>query len=165
MIGKILKGIDKALTFFEEWTLFIAVMAALISLFVNVILRYGFHYSLAWSEELVREVIIYTTLIGCSAAVRTGAMIKIDALVQLIPSLKRPLTYFSYLVTFIFSVMMVYYGWVITVMQYKTHQKTIIMKIPLVYLYAIIPLMGILMGIRTIQTVYREITGPVASNK
>ena len=39
-------------------------MGALIALFFNVILRYGFNYSLAWSEELVREVIILTTFIG-----------------------------------------------------------------------------------------------------
>ena len=49
-----------------------------------MILRYGFNYSLAWSEELVREVIILTTFIGCSAAIKARSMIKIDALVQLV---------------------------------------------------------------------------------
>ena len=92
MFGKILNFLDKILTFFEEWTLFVTVMVALIALFVNVVLRYGFNYSLAWSEELVREVIIYTTFIGCSAAVKNRSMIKIDASVQLLPKLKMPLT-------------------------------------------------------------------------
>ena len=54
MFGKILDFLDKILTFFEEWTLFISVMVALIALFINVFLRYWFNYSLAWSEELVR---------------------------------------------------------------------------------------------------------------
>ena len=85
MFGKILDGIDKILTFFEEWTLFISVIIALIALFFNVVLRYGFNYSLAWSEELVREVIIYTTFIGCSAAIKNRSMIKIDASVQIFP--------------------------------------------------------------------------------
>ncbi|NNG01043.1 MAG: TRAP transporter small permease, partial [Desulfobacteraceae bacterium] len=53
MLAKVIRVIDKALTFFEEWTLFITVMVALIALFFNVVLRYGFNYSLAWSEELV----------------------------------------------------------------------------------------------------------------
>ncbi len=41
MVGKILDYLDKILTFFEEWTLFISVMVALLALFVNVVLRYG----------------------------------------------------------------------------------------------------------------------------
>ena len=111
MFGKILNGLDKILTFFEDWTLFISVMVALVALFFNVVLRYGFNYTLAWSEELVREVIIYTTFIGCGAAIKNRSMIKIDALVQLVPKLKTPLSYFSHLATIVFAVMMLYYGW------------------------------------------------------
>jgi len=157
MFGRILNFLDKVLSFFEEWTLFISVIVALIALFINVVLRYGFNYSLAWSEELVREVIIYTTFIGCSAAVKNRSMIKIDASVQLLPRLKMPLTYFSNFVVMIFAGMMIYYGWLMVVMQYRTQQKTIIMEIPYVILYAILPLMGVLMLIRAIQIVYQDI--------
>jgi TRAP-type C4-dicarboxylate transport system permease small subunit len=164
MFGKILHVLDKILSWFEEWTLFISVMVALIALFVNVVLRYGFNYSLAWSEELVREVIIYTTFIGCCAAVKQRSMIKIDALVQLVPVLKKPLTYFSNFTLLIFSVMMMYYGWLVAAMQLKTGQKTIILRIPLVYLFSILPLMGLIMFIRTIQVFYQDITEQKAAN-
>jgi C4-dicarboxylate transporter, DctQ subunit len=157
MVAKALDRLDKILTFFEEWTLFITVLIALIALFCNVVLRYGFNYSLAWSEELVREVIIYTTFIGCSAAIKRRSMIKIDALVQLAPVLKMPLAYISHLATLIFAGMMVYYGWLMAVMQLNTHQKTIILKIPLVYLYALLPLMGVMMIIRTVQVMHQDI--------
>jgi TRAP-type C4-dicarboxylate transport system permease small subunit len=157
MFGKILDGIDKILTFLEDWTLFISVMAALLALFFNVILRYGFNHTLAWSEELVREVIIFTTFIGCGAAVKYRSMIKIDALIQLVPKLKLPLTYFSHLATIIFSVMMLYYGWKIAALQVMTQQKTIILEIPLVYLYAFLPIMGATMLIRTIQVMYQDL--------
>lgn len=157
MFGKIMKVLDKILTFFEEWTLFVTVMVALVALFINVVLRYGFNYSLAWSEELVREVIIYTTFIGCCAAVKNRSMIKIDASVQLFPKLKIPLTFFSNFVTAIFSVMMIYYGWRMALLQIRTHQKTIIMQIPLFYLYIVLPLMGSLMLIRVIQVFYQDI--------
>lgn len=157
MFQKIIGFLDKILTFFEDWTLFITVMIALTALFFNVVLRYGFNYTLAWSEELVREVIIYTTLIGCSAAIKQRKMIKIDASVQLLPKLKVPLNFFSNIVTIIFSLMMIYYGWLMAVLQYRTHQKTIIMQIPLFYLYGILPLMGITMLVRTIQVIYEDI--------
>ena len=158
MFAKILNFLDKILTFFEEWTLFVSVIVALVALFVNVVLRYGFNYSLAWSEELVREVIIYTTFIGCSAAVKNRSMIKIDASVQLLPKLKMPLTYFSNFVTIIFASIMIYYGWLMMMLQHRTHQKTIIMEIPLVILYAILPLMGVMMMIRAVQVVYQDVT-------
>ena len=158
MFGRILDFLDKILTFFEEWTLFVSVIVALVALFVNVVLRYGFNYSLAWSEELVREVIIYTTFIGCSAAVKNRSMIKIDASVQLLPKLKMPLTYFSNFATLIFAGLMIYYGWLMMMLQYRTQQKTIIMEIPLVILYAILPLMGGMMMIRAVQVIYQDVT-------
>ncbi len=154
MFGKVLNALDRALTFFEEWTLFITVMVALISMFINVVLRYGFNYSLAWSEELVREVIIYTTFIGCSSAIKNRSMIKIDALVQLVPRLKLPLGYLSNFVTLIYSVMIFFLGWKMASLQVATFQKTIILQIPLVILYAILPVMGAMMFIRTIQVMY-----------
>jgi C4-dicarboxylate transporter DctQ subunit len=156
MFGKILNFLDKVLSFFEEWTLFISVIVALIALFFNVVLRYGFNYSLAWSEELVREVIIYTTFVGCSAAVKNRSLIRIDASVQLFPKLKFLLTFFSNFVVMIFSIMMIYYGWLIAALQVHTQQKTIIMQIPLVFLYAVLPLMGVLMLIRVIQVFYED---------
>ena len=118
-------------------------MAALISLFIGVILRYGFNYSLAWSEELVREVIIVTTFIGCSAAIKARAMVKVDALIQLVPVTKYPIMFISNLVTLLFSGMMIYYGWKLVIMQAATNQTTIILEIPLELLYAILPIMGI----------------------
>jgi C4-dicarboxylate transporter, DctQ subunit len=158
MFGKTLAWLDRVLSFFEDWTLFISVIIALVALFFNVLLRYGFNYSLAWSEELVREVIIYTTFIGCSAAIKRRSMIRIDASVQLAPRMKVPLTFFSNFVTLIFSMMMIYYGFKMAHLQIITNQKTIILQIPLVYIFSILPLMGFMMFIRTIQVFYEDIS-------
>lgn len=156
MIRKILTFMDKALAAFEEWSLFLVTFVAMLALFVNVVLRYGFNYSLAWSEELVRMVIIYTTLIGCSVAVRNRSMIKVDAMVQLVPISKNVLFFFSSLVSLIFAVLIVYYGWLMMLMQIRTGQKSIIMQIPLAWLYALLPLMGFLMFVRTLQIMYQD---------
>ena len=159
MIAKSFKVIDRVFSFFEEWTIFIAVMVGLISLFVNVVLRYTIHYSLAWSEELIREIIIYTTFIGCSAAIKNRSMIRIDALPQIVPSLKKSLDYFSHICTLGYSALMCVLGWEMAALQVETHQSTIILGIPLVILYAILPLMGAMMFIRTIIAVWEDFTG------
>ncbi|MBA3010509.1 MAG: TRAP transporter small permease [Proteobacteria bacterium] len=156
MLGKMLKKFDNMVTRIEEWTLFVIVIAALLSLFANVVLRYGFNYTLAWSEELVRIVIIYSTFVGASVAVNQRAMIRIDAVVQIFPKLKPGLTVYTSLLMLLFSGMMVYYGYQMTHLQYMTHQKTIIMQIPLVIIYAIMPVMGVMVGIRTVQVMIQD---------
>ena len=50
-----------------------------------------------------------------------------------------------------------HWGWLMAVLQLRTHQKTIILQIPLVYLYAILPLTGIMMFIRTVQVIHEDI--------
>jgi len=156
MLTRVFAVIDKVFSFIEDWVLFISTMAALISLFIGVIARYGFNYALAWSEELVREVIIVTTFIGCSAATKARAMVKVDALIQLVPVTKYPIMFFANLVTLLFSGMMVYYGWKLVVMQSATNQYTIIMEIPLELLYAVLPIMGFMMFIRTIMVMHQD---------
>ena len=69
-----------------------------------------------------------------------------------------PLNYFSNFVILIFAGMMIYYGWLMVALQIRTEQKTIIMEIPLAYLYGILPLMGVMWSIRTIQVIYQDIT-------
>ncbi len=157
MFGKYLKKFDQYITNIEEWTLFAIVIFALIALFANVILRYAFNYTLAWSEELVRIVIIYSTFIGASIATKKREMIKIDALVQIFPRLKTGLTHYSNILMLIFAGMMVYYGYKMAHLQLITNQKTIIMQIPLVYLYSIMPVMGIMVFIRTLQVMIQDI--------
>jgi C4-dicarboxylate transporter DctQ subunit len=154
---EVLSVLDRGLSTFEEWTLLISVGIALIALFLNVVLRYGFNYTLAWSEELVREVIIYTTFIGCCVAVKNRSMIRIDATVQLIPKIKTALNHYSNGVVLIFSTLMMYYGWQMAAMQARTFQKTLILQIPLVYLYAILPLTGALMLLRTLFVIYQDL--------
>ncbi len=157
MIGKFLKRLDWVLTNIEEWSLFIIVMAALIALFANVVLRYGFNYTLAWSQELVRIVIIYSTFIGASVAIKQRSMIRIDAIVQIFPKLKTGLTYYTDVLMLIFAAMMVYYGYKMAELQYVTHQKTIIMQIPLSAIYAIMPVMGIMIFLRTLMVITQDI--------
>lgn len=158
MLGKTLKKLDKAASHVEEWTLFIIVITALIALFFNVVLRYGFNYNLAWSEELVRIVIIYSTFVGASVAVRQRAMIRIDAVVQIFPKLKKGLTFYTNILMLVFAGMMIYYGYKMTHLQFLTHQKTIIMQIPLVIVYTVMPVTGMMVFLRTVQVMVQDFT-------
>ncbi|MEW5724037.1 MAG: TRAP transporter small permease, partial [Thermodesulfobacteriota bacterium] len=136
---------------------FLTVQVGLFSLLANVILRYGFNYSLAWSEELIRLIIIYTTFIGCSAAIKQRNMIVIDALPQVVPRLKIPLAFLSYLGVLFFSFTIFYLGWQMVAQQAATAQTTIVMKIPTAYLSVVFPLMGGMMFIRAVMELVKDI--------
>jgi len=157
MIEKSLKTIDKLFSFFEDWTLFITTMVALVTLFIEVVLRYGFNKSLGWPDELVREVIMYTTFIGCGAAIKNRSMIVIDALPQVVPRLKRPLLFVSHAFTLFFSVFIFYYGIRNTALQIRTHQSTIILEIPLWIIFTFLPMMGVGMFFRTLQVIWEDL--------
>jgi C4-dicarboxylate transporter, DctQ subunit len=162
MVKQIMNAVDKGLTLFEEWSIFLMVMTGLLALFANVVLRYGFNYSLAWSEEYIKLVLIYTTFIGLSVSVRNKSMVKVDVLLQFFPKTRFPLTVFSNLATILFSLIMLVYGWKMANQQATTGQATIIMRIPMFCLYALIPLMGGLTLIRTLQVLYQDIVSEKA---
>jgi len=154
-LKKTVRSFEKALTVFEEFTLFASVIIALISLFMNVVLRYGFSYTLAWSEELVRIVIIYTTFIGASVAVKNSSQIKIDAVVQFFPKSEKFFEILALVATVVFSICLIKFGSQLIDLMNMTDQKTIILKIPMSWIYMIFPVSGFLMIVRSAGRFYR----------
>jgi len=152
MVKKIFKTIDRGFLFIEDWSLFIAVCIALFTAMANVILRKTTsNVSLYWSDEVVRKVIYFSTYIGCVAAIRSRSLIRIDALPQIFPVLKRPLTLLSHIAVLIFSAIMVNLGWQMTIMMFEDeYAKTTTLQIPEWYFYAILPIMGAMMFLRTL---------------
>ncbi len=153
-----LKKCEKILTKAEEILLFTVTMIGLIVLFVAVTLRYTINYTLSSASEIMREVIIITTFIGLSLGVKNRAMLKIDVLPQLFPKLKKPLEFISNVSILVFGILVTYYGWQMVKQQAATHQTTIILQIPLQYLYMVLPVTGILMIIRVLQVMYEDFT-------
>ncbi len=158
MLKKTFKTIDRGFLFIEDWSLFIAVCIALLTAMANVILRKTTdNVSLYWSDEVVRKVIYFSTYIGCVAAVRSRALIRIDALPQIFPVLKKPLTLFSHLMVLVFSVIMVDLGWQMTVMMFQDeYARTTTLQIPEWYFYAILPIMGVMMFLRTLVVMVED---------
>jgi len=161
MFIKIFKTFDRISLLFEEWSLFLAVCMALLTAMANVILRKATSdVSLYWSDEVVRKVIYFSTYIGCVAAIRSRSLIRIDALPQMLPVLKKPLTLFSHLAVLVFSIIMVYLGAQMTLMVYADeYAKTATLQIPEFWFYAILPLMGLMMFFRTLIVMREDWTG------
>jgi TRAP-type C4-dicarboxylate transport system permease small subunit len=160
MLKKTFRMVDAAFGFIEDWALFVAVAVALVSAMANVILRKTTHINLYWSDEVVRKVIFFTTYVGCIAAVRSRNLIRIDALPQIIPILKKPLTLFSHLAVLVFSGLMVRLGWQMTVSVYQDeYARTATLQVPEWYFYAVLPVMGAMMFLRTLIVMVEDWKG------
>ena len=161
MWKKTLIKIDRFFLFIEEWSLFAAVAIALFTAMANVILRKATSdYSLYWSDEVVRKVIYFSTYIGCIAAIRNRSLIRIDALPQMLPILKKPLTLLSHISVLAFSVIMVYMGMAMTIMMYgDEYALTATLRIPEWIFYAVLPLMGFMMFVRTLIAIREDWRG------
>ena len=107
--------------------------------------------NLYWSDEVVRKTIFFTTYVGCIAAIRNRSLIRIDALPQLFPFMKKPLTLLNHLGVLVFSGFMIYLGYSLAVLVYNDQfAKTASLQIPEWYFYAVFPIMGVMMFIRTL---------------
>lgn len=161
MFIKIFKSVDRVLQQVEEWSLFITVCVALCTAMANVILRKATNdLNLYWSDEVVRKVIFFSTYIGCVAAIRSRSLIRIDALPQMLPVLKKPLTLFSHFMVLLFSATMIYLGIQMTIMMYNDeYARTATLQIPEYWFYAILPLMGAMMFLRTLIVMREDWTG------
>jgi TRAP-type C4-dicarboxylate transport system permease small subunit len=151
MLSKTFKVLDRAFSLFEDWSLFLAVTIALFAGIGNIVLRKTTDVNLYWSVEVVRKVIYFTSYIGCVAAIRSRSLIRIDVLPQLLPVTKRLLNLVSHLAVLAFAAFMLRLGWQMTVMAYQDpYAYTATLKIPEWYFYAVLPLMGAMMFLRTL---------------
>ncbi len=161
MLGRSFRRLDRTLSFVEEWSLFAAVAIALVVAMANVVLRKLTPFSLYWSDELVRKVIFFTTYIGCSAAIRSRSLIRIDALPQLIPILKKPLTLLAHLITLLFAGLMVWLGLKMTLSVYRDpFAQTATLRISEWFFYAVFPLLGVMTFLRTLMVMVEDWRGP-----
>jgi len=69
-----------------------ALMIAMFALvFTNVVTRYGFGFSLSWSEEIARFLMIWVTFLGAGLALREGRHVAIELLQDRLPEASRRL--------------------------------------------------------------------------
>lgn len=54
--------------------------------FTNVVSRYFFGYSFAWSEELARYIVVWVTFFGISSCARYGSHVNVDLLPGMLKS-------------------------------------------------------------------------------
>ena len=78
--GKFLDGIEKI----EKLFLAVTVAIMIIVIIYQVILRYVFSASNAWSEELARYLFIYDVMVAAAIATRRNSHLQVDAFIGIL---------------------------------------------------------------------------------
>lgn len=127
-----------------EGFLGVTLVFTLILTFLNVFMR-QFGFGLAWSEELIRYLIIWITFLGLSVCVREGSHISIDAIPELFKGkYKKVFSCFVYIICLMFSVILIWYAYAFIIDQSNSSQVTPALGVPMYYFYVIILISGIL---------------------
>src|SRR5699024_12451051 len=81
----------KALNKLEEWFVGLAMIAATLILFINIILRYFFNENQSWADEFVRYSIIWIAFIGAAICFRQGIHFCVDLLIKNLSTKYNPI--------------------------------------------------------------------------
>ncbi|MDE0386368.1 MAG: TRAP transporter small permease [Defluviicoccus sp.] len=159
MIGSVLARLDRALSLCEAGFVALAMAAASVLLFVNVILRYVFLSALSWAEEVTMYLIVWLVFVGGSVTLRMFGHISIDLLpLALPPGGARRLKLFVSAAMLIFFAVFFYYSGLHTLRVMATGQLTPVLEAPMWLTYLAMPVGSLLMGIRTAQILWRTVS-------
>lgn len=152
-----LKFIEKN---FEKWFLIISLVAMVLIIFMQVVLRW-FDAATVWAEELARYIMLYQVWIGAAYAVREDAHIRITALIGKLTGKKRKVSETVVLTLWlIFALWLTVEGILLVKEISIMRQVSSAMRIPMTIPYASVPIGGALMSFRLIQKLILDMKGP-----
>jgi len=130
-----------------------------IIIFIQVIMRYVFKNSLAWSEEFARYCFVWLIYVGAAYACRKMQHIKIDASLLLFPKKVRPyIVILGELLVITFSVYILLTGTSLMNFQIAYNKVSPAMEIPMAVVNAA-PVAGFaLIIIRQVQVVFCHVS-------
>ena len=124
----------------------------LIALFLQVVLRYLFNYSLSWTAELSRYLMIWITFVGAAIAVRHNRLIKVEILLlKMPPGMKKGVQITAAVISFAFYILLIVYG--ISILQTVKGQHSSALQLSMAIPYAAIPVGALLMLGNTIAAI------------
>ncbi|QVL37730.1 TRAP transporter small permease [Aminirod propionatiphilus] len=122
--------------------------------FFQVVMRYVFHNSLSWSEELARYIFLWQTWLGASYAVRQRRHLRVEMVADRFRGRNRVrFELFVLVVWFAFSLFLAYQGSRMTLFLVRTGQLSAAMRIPISWAYASVPVGCAMMALRLVGEV------------
>lgn len=149
---RFLSGLDKLIV-----ALLIVVLSVMLVVgTMQVVWRYVLETSLSWSEELMRFLYVWATMLGVSAAIRRKSFACIDSFLDFVggkaPVAKQGLQVIAMIgQIFVFS-LLIYFGYQFTMRGFG--QRSPAMGLQMAYIYMAFPVGGVLGMLYTLEEAY-----------
>ncbi len=141
-----------------EGLLVLLVFTLCLDVFAAVVLRYVFHMSLGFYDELARYVFVWMSFLGAATGVKRHGHFGVTFVVQrLSPRVQQGLAVFNMLAMMLFAGVLVARG--ITMVRLTSTQLSPAMEIPVSYLYLPVPISGVLMILYLLPHLARRLRG------
>ncbi len=142
----------------EGYVLSIILFAILVLILTQVYFRFFTESSIVWSEELSRFLLIWLVFLGVFVALRQGAHIQIDNLLEMAPRPVRIIMLVLRNVIMILFLFMLFKG-ALPVMEVSSMQKSPGLGLNMKYVYGIFPVAVVLMIITVIWKSILDLKG------
>lgn len=138
---------------FEEYILSVSLLGMTVITFANVLARKVFQASWAFTEEITTALFILSSLLGAAVAAKKGAHMGLSVLTDLLPKkLQKYVVLITVIASIIFCGFLIKYGFDMVITEFKTGQTTPALGWPEWIFGITVPIGGIFIAIRFIQS-------------
>ena len=121
-------------------------------LFLQILLREFFQYTLSWGEELATYLFVWFVFLGASVACRLGAHNRVTFQFKMLPKkVAIGLEALADMIWVAFNIYFIYLSYTFVFEKMNLFWKSQTMGIPMKYFYMILPFAFVLMTARVIQ--------------
>ncbi len=154
-IQKKISQISRIINLTVENLLFAMGFSMAILVAVQVFFRYVLNYSLFWSEELARYLLVWLTFLGASVAYHKNLHPGVDAIYVRMGKIPKKISFFlvHFLSLFLFAIMIFFgikFAWFVRL------QISPALAIPKWIIFSVIPVSGLILLIHSINFIVTE---------
>ena len=145
-------AVDRVVSAIEHAIVIFAGFSALLVMFINIMGRYFFAYSLVWAEEYTRYCLIILVYLGASIAVRRRQMLKVEILANIFPKLRTVTEYVEVVSGIVIMGILFVLGYQYVEFCMRFNERSASMRwLPMWVVYAILPAGAVFIIFRYIQ--------------
>ncbi|HYW56657.1 MAG TPA: TRAP transporter small permease [Polaromonas sp.] len=147
-----------------ELLVVVCMVAMVVMVFGNVVLRYAFNSGISVSDEMSRYFFIWLTYIGAMVAMREGGHLGVDTLVKHLPVLGKKVC------LFLSESLMLFCNGLFFLGTFKMHDLQVtnispVVGIPMIWVFGVGYVVSVVMSIINLNVLYRLVTGQISDDK